>query len=385
MTMTLITHALVYTPDEVLRDAAVLIEGERIRAVGAASEVESPPDAKIIDASGFVLTPGFIELQFNGAFGEDFTENPEAIWRVAQQLPRFGVTAFLPTVITSPMETIAHAMEVVCNLRPPDFKGALPLGLHVEGPFLNFKKKGAHNPKHLRMPNPQQVRSWKSENGVRLVTLAPELPGAAEVIEQLRGQGVVVSAGHSMATIEEAEEAFEKGVTYGTHLFNAMPTLEHRSPNLTGALLTHSNVIVGMIVDGIHVHPAMIKLAWLAKGNQRITLVTDAMAALGMPGGTYRLGDFDVTVDEDAARLADGTLAGSILRPDQALRNLMAFTGCSLGEALPTLTSNPARVLSLKERGKTAPGFIADLVLMTPDGRIQQTFVRGEVFNPQGE
>lgn len=375
----LIRNSTIITPETTLSDASVWISDGKIQAIGKADEFQNRQADQVIDATGLLLAPGFIELQFNGAFGKDFTQEPDSIWEVAQKLPRYGITTFLPTVITSPLETITRAIEVIQHGCPPDFHGALPLGLHLEGPFLNPGRKGAHNPAYIRLPDSEAVKNWSPQNGVRVVTLAPEQPGALDLIRQLCQQGVVVSAGHSLASYEQALAAFEAGVTYGTHLFNAMPPLEHRTPNLIGALLTTPNIPVGLIVDGIHVHPAAVKLAWIAKGNQGITLVTDAMAALGMNPGVYELGDFEVRVDENSARLADGTLAGSILEPAQSLRNLMQYTGCSLSEAIPAITSTPARVLGLTDRGKIKPGFIADLVLLTPQGFVQQTIIQGKV------
>jgi N-acetylglucosamine-6-phosphate deacetylase len=371
-------HARLLTDPQDIQDGAVLIDGQRIAAVGASTDLLCPPGAQALDASGLTLTPGFIDLQFNGAFGLDFTADPTTLWDVAARLPPHGVTSFLPTIITSPLETIATAQAVLRN-PPADFHGATPLGLHIEGPFLNPSKRGAHNPAHLRPPNPAAVSAWSPGSGVRLVTLAPELPRAIEVIESLRARGVVVSAGHSMATYAEALAGLAAGVTYGTHLFNAMPALDHRAPGLAAALLVDPRAIVGLIPDGVHLHPAIVKLIWRAKGPAGVSVVTDAMAALGMPPGVYQLGDFNVTVDGTAARLGDGRLAGSILSLDQAVRNLIAFTGCSLGEALASVTTLPARVLGLTDRGQIAPGCVADLVLLTPDLNVVMTIVRGEV------
>ena len=311
--MLLITNATVCTPDRRLDDTSVLIDDGRIAVLGAAAEVGRPPGARVIDAAGLIACPGFIELQFNGGFGHDFTADPARIWEVAAALPRYGVTAFLPTIITSPLETIAAAQQVVSTGRPGGFRGAEPLGLHVEGPFLNPQKKGAHNPRYLRAPDAGAVAGWSPATGVRLVTLAPELPGALAVIALLADRGVLVSAGHSAAGFDQAKAAFDAGIRYGTHLFNAMPPLQHREPGLPGALLTDARPIVGLIADGVHTHPSIVSLAWQALGSKRLNLVTDAMAALGMPPGTHRLGDFDVSVDATSARLADGTLAGSIL------------------------------------------------------------------------
>lgn len=379
--MRYIHGATLYTPEKILENAAVLVNQGRIVAVDTASALPCPAGAEALEATGLLLVPGFIELQCNGGFGDDFTADPTAIWRVAEQLPRYGVTAFLPTIITSPPEKVALAQEVVTGPRPAGFRGAEPLGLHVEGPFLDPQKKGAHNPAYLRPPSLEAAAGWSPETGVRLVSLAPELPGALEVIRALAGRGVLVGAAHSIATYDEAVAGFDAGIRYGTHLFNAMPALGHRHPGLPGALLAEDRVTVGMIVDGIHVHPAVVKLVWRMLGPGRLNLVTDAMAALDMAPGVYRLGDFEVTVDETSARLADGTLAGSILSLDQALRNLIAFTGCTLRDALATVTTTPAKALDLAgERGSIAPGYVADLVLLSSDLRVQATVVQGDVI-----
>jgi len=380
-----IRGATLYAPDTALEDAAVLIDGGRIIAVDAADALPCPAGADVIDATNLLLVPGFIEMQFNGGFGADFTDDPTTIWRVAEQLPRYGVTSFLPTIITSPAEKVALGQQVVTAGRPAGFRGADPLGLHVEGPFLNLKKKGAHNPAYLRPPSLEAAAGWSPETGVRLVSLAPELPGALDVIRALAGRGVLVGAAHSMATYDEAVAGFDAGICYGTHLFNAMPALGHRDPGLPGALLADDRVTVGLIADGIHVHPALVKLVWRMLGPDRLNLVTDAMAALGMAAGVHLLGDFEVTVDEASARLADGTLAGSILSLDQALRNLIAFTGCTLSDALATITTTPARALGLAhERGRIAPGYVADLVLLTPDLGVQMTVAGGEIIYVRG-
>ena len=332
------THALYIKPGAVMLegqavgDYAVLMEDEHISAVGPADRVPRPAGAQEVIVEDLLLAPGLIDLQINGAFGLDFTDTPSAIWEVAAQLPRYGVTAFLPTIITSPAETVCAAQEVLRQGPPVGFRGAIPLGLHLEGPFLNPEKRGAHNPAYLRLPDAEAIAGWSRDKGVRLVTLAPELPGAIEAIRSLVARGVVVSAGHSMATVEEARAGIEAGITYGTHLFNAMPTLDHREPGLAGALLADTHVTVGMIVDGIHLHPDVVALSWRVKGKQQVSLVTDAMSALGMGPGVYRLGDSNVTVDGISARLPDGRLAGSLLSLDQAVRNLVEFTGCAPAE-----------------------------------------------------
>lgn len=382
--MLYIQHATVLTPHQQIDDGAVLIDGPQILAVGPADEISRPAGADEIDASGLIVVPGFIDLQINGAFGHDFTADPASIWAVAAQLPRYGITSFLPTIVTSPLETVAAAQETIS--RGPNYgpAGAIPLGVHIEGPFLNPEKKGAHNPAYLRLPDPEVIRQWSSARGVRLVTLAPELPGALDLVAVLVKQDVVVSAGHSTATCREAEAGFDAGIRYGTHLFNAMPPLHHREPGLAGALLTDGRPVSGLITDGIHTHPSMIRLAWRALGSGSITLVTDAMAALGMAPGRHLLGDLEVVVDGQSARLLDGTLAGSITSLDAALRNLIAFTGCSLAQALPAVTTTPAKVLGLGTTlGRIAPRYLANLVLLTPDLQVQATIAKGQIVYEQ--
>lgn len=374
-----IRYATIFTPEVRLEGHALGIERGRIAAV--APEAAVPAGAEAFDGRGLSLVPGFIDLQLNGAFGDDFTVAPETIWQVAAGLGRYGVTSFLPTIITSPLEQVGKGQEVLAAGAPAGWRGAIPLGLHSEGPFLNQQKKGAHNPRHLRLPSRDAVAAWAPEHHVRLVTLAPELPGALEVVRTLVDRGVVVSAGHSMATYAEAEAGFAAGIRYGTHLFNAMPPLEHREPGLPGALLTNADLTVGIIPDGIHVHPSIVALAWTAKGARRLNIVTDAMAALGKPPGKYVLADQEVTVTAQDARLASGTLAGSVLAMDEAVRRLVAFTGAPLSEALATVTSTPADLLGIgRERGRIVVGACADLVLLTPALEVVATLVEGQLI-----
>jgi len=376
--MLAIRHATLLTPDATLDDATVLLDDGRVVAVGG-PELAVPAGAAVRDAAGLLLTPGLIDLQVNGGFGLDFTADPETIWDVAAALPRFGVTAFLPTVITSPPATPQTAQRVLVGGPPAGWAGARPLGLHLEGPFLNPGKKGAHNPAYLRQPSAAGLGDWSPATGVRLVTLAPELPWARQAITALAGRGVVVSAGHSLATFDEAAAGFDSGARYATHLFNAMPTLHHREPGLVAAALADPRVVAGLIPDGLHVHPALVRLVWQLLGPDRLNLVTDAMAAMGMDPGEYLLGDFRVTVDAGSARLADGTLAGCVLSLDAILRAFIAFTGASLAGALPTVTTTPARLLGLDgQLGRVAPGYAADLTLLTPDLRVVETFVGGK-------
>ncbi len=375
-----IANATIITPVVTLNQGNVFIADGLVEAVGSNDQCPIPDEAPFLDATGMIIAPGFIDLQFNGAFGHDLTYDPAALWQIGAALTRYGVTSFLPTIITAPLPTVRLAQQIWLEGSPEGYSGSTPLGLHVEGPYLNPEKKGAHDPAHLRLPSLNEVISWSPEMGIRLVTLAPELPGALDVISALAQKGVVVSAGHSMATYDETRLGIMAGIRYATHLFNAMMTLHHRQPGLIGALLADERVTIGLIPDGLHVHPALMKMIWPMTHDGRLNLVTDAMSALGMSPGNYKLGSHEVLVSDDRATLDNGTLAGSVLSLDQALRNLLKYTGCSPAEALRTITSTPASLIGLSGRkGQIAPGYDADLVLLSPDFQVMATFVGGQM------
>ncbi len=337
-----------------------------------------------LDATGLLVVPGFLDLQCNGAAGVDITTEPEGLWEVAAALPRWGVTAWLPTVVTAPATIRARALAALRSGPDRESPGerpvAVPLGLHLEGPFLAPERRGAHPAEHLRSPDPALVaeEGWSRQAGVSLVTLAPELPGALDVARDLVAAGVVVSAGHSSASAERATVAIDAGVTAVTHLFNTMAPLHHREPGLAGVALTDERVRVGAIADGLHLHPAAVALAARALG-ERLCLVTDAVAALGMPAGRVPLGTLEAFATPDGVRLADGTLAGSDLSLDRAVRNLMAFAGVSLSAAVSAVTASPAALLGLDDRGVIRPGAVGDLVLLDPSGRVVATVIGGRV------
>ncbi len=369
-------------PDRLIKDGAIIIDGDKIAAAGTAAEIQKPFGAESIDAHGLHLAPGFIDWQLNGGFGLDFSENPANMWKTGERLPEHGVTSFLPTIISSPMDMYDSARDNILHGKPVNYSGAQPLGLHFEGPYLNPAKKGAHNPDHLRKPDLAEIADWTRKQGVWVVSLAPELANSYDQIRFLCSQDVIVSAGHSMAGYDQAREAFDLGVSAATHLFNAMPGLDHRDPGLAAACMQSEKVTVGLIPDGIHVHPAMVDLAWKIKHKGKVAIVTDAMTALGMPPGAYGLGDFEVTVDETSARLKNGTLAGSILRMDQAVRNMMTFCGCSLQEAVNSASLNVARLIKAPHKGRILPGADADLVLLDAEAQIVSTFAKGrQVFS----
>jgi N-acetylglucosamine-6-phosphate deacetylase len=293
---------------------------------------------------------GLIDLQVNGAAGHDLTEEPEALWAVGEALAGYGVSGWLPTLVSPSWAIVERAQVALAGGPPAGYRGAAALGWHLEGPFLAPSRAGAHDPASLRAPDVGAVRDWSPATGVRLVTLAPELPGALEVANRLVAAGVVVSAGHSAATFDEAKSGFDAGIRAVTHLFNAMSPLDHRDPGLPGAALLDDRVTIGLIPDGLHVHPAMVRLVRAVVGGDRLAIVTDAIAALGMAPGGYRLAGRDVVYDEaeGSARLATGGLAGSVLSMDRAVRNLAEFTGCSETEARAAATTVPSRLLGIE-------------------------------------
>lgn len=358
--------------------ARLTIEDGLIKAVEINQNVR-PQDADIYLPDSYLVS-GLIDLQINGGLGYDFTNQPESVYQLAAQLPRWGCTGFLPTLVTSDFEAYQHSLKIIGEAQH-SAKGARIFGAHLEGPYLNPNYKGAHDSRYLRPPNLAEVQKLLAAGPVRMMTLAPELPGALEIIRFLAQQGIVVSTGHSGANYEEAQAAFKAGASYVTHLFNAMPPIHHRNPGLiVAALNTESpfRPFVGVIADGIHIHPTVLKMV----AHAPITLVTDAMAGMGMEPGEYRLADLDVIVDEIVARLSDesNTLAGSILTLDQAVRNAIKFFDLSLNKAVQLASLNPATVLGLQHQyGQVSPGFRADIAVLDRNLQVQMTLVNGEI------
>jgi len=381
MSSLVITADTIVLADRILAGGAVVVVDGLIAEIEEARSIAIDQGVRRIDAAGLILAPGLLDIQLNGGFGSDFTDEAETIWAVGTRLPEYGVTGFVPTVVTSDMAARERMLSALAAGPPDGYRGATPLGAHFEGPFLSPNAAGAHDSAYLRLPSEadSDVAGWSSETGVRMVTLAPELDGAIDLVSALTSRGVVVSAGHSAANREQAVAAFDAGVTYATHLFNAMPPLGHRQPGLAGAALADTRVAVGLIADGLHVHRDVIRIAAQAAGHERISLVTDATAGLGMEPGRYLLGGQDVVVDPESVRLADdGRLAGSALSADEALRRFASMSGWSAVEVLATMTSTPRRLLGLADRGTLRVGARADMTVFTSDLRLIGTFVGGE-------
>jgi N-acetylglucosamine-6-phosphate deacetylase len=343
--------------------SSVLVSDGRIAALDGEADAVA---ARVIVGEGLRAVPGFIDLQVNAVDERDFTTDPGAMWQVGETLARHGVTAFLPTVVTSPRGAVEAALHALAA-RPPDPCGAFPLGLHVEGPFISPARRGAHEERHLRTPDLDEIASWVAA-GARIVTIAPELPGAVAAIERIVAAGAVASIGHTDADDRTAIGAVEAGARYATHLFNAMPPLHHRAPGAVGALLDDDRVTIGLIADGVHVDPLIMRLvARLAPS--RVSLVSDAVCR--------RLTDAPLAADGDAARLADGTLAGGVHSLDHGVRTFAAATG-SLAAAIDAVTAVPARLLGLEDgRGALRVGGRADLVLLDEALEVAGTIVAG--------
>jgi N-acetylglucosamine-6-phosphate deacetylase len=302
--------------------------------------------------------------------------------RFEAQLIKHGVTAYLPTTVTAPEDRILQALEFLG--KPAQSSGsrgrAHSLGIHLEGPFISHAKRGVHPPANLVQPSPGVLeRFWQASQGtIRAMTIAPELPGAAETIRHARTLGVHSSLGHSNATYAEAQIGIAAGADHATHTFNAMRPLDHREPGILGAVLENDGLSADIIADGIHVDPSIVRLFLRAKGGDKAVLITDAISATGMPDGAYKLGDFEVQV-KDGRCESEGKLAGSILTLDRAVRNVMSFANWRLDRAVKLVTLNPARLLGITDqRGIVAPGRRADLVVLNSEGRVLQTIIAGE-------
>lgn len=340
-----------------------------------------PDEVPDVDLPDGLLAPGLVDLQVNGYYGHDMVDAAEDGWRtVVSRLPETGVTAFLPTFITAPVSTQAEALRRARDLLPDLPPGARVLGVHLEGPFLSEKRKGAHNAAHLTDPAPGDIATLLETGLVKLVTLAPERNGALEAIRTLTGAGVLVSVGHSDATAAQVAAAADAGARKVTHVFNAQTGVHHRDPGVAVQALIDERLSPGLILDLHHVGPEVATLVLRAAAG-RVVLVTDAASAAGMPPGTYDLGGEPITMPEQGPPLrADGTIAGSGLRLDEAVGNAVAL-GVDPADAVDAATRIPADLVGRPDLGRIAPGAAADLVWLGPDHRALATWVNGqEVF-----
>jgi len=383
--MLAITARALFTPLEKIEQPLVLVDGDKIVRISSRFSAEIPAGAKHIDFEDSFFAPGLIDLHVHGAMGYDLMQDDAAGAAAFEKfLVRHGVTSYYPTTVTASLGDTLRALERLgrsveqAETRTQDSR-ACPLGIHLEGPFLSHLRRGVHPPDRLLTPTLDTFnRFWQASQGkIKIMTIAPELPGALEVITEAVKLGVCVSLGHSDATLEQTKAGIAAGGCHATHTFNAMRPLGHRDPGIVGEVLSNVSVTADIIADGVHLHPSIVRVFLRAKGVERTVLVTDATSATGMPDGRYMLGSLEVEV-RDGKCLHDGKLAGSVLTLDQAVRNAMKFAGIDLQQALRLATLNAARAVKTSQ-GVLQEGSTADLAVLAPSGEIRATIARGAI------
>jgi N-acetylglucosamine-6-phosphate deacetylase len=392
--MIVLCASSLYTPREEIKNPLLFIEDGLISAVSSRDQQEIPQNATVIDLtkidlaknglSDAILAPGFVDIHMHGGAGIDVMRNsPAELPHLNQFLTTHGVTGYFPTTVAAPLDQTYQALDGLADAieSAPSQDGAVqaqPLGIHLEGPFLSHKRRGVHPPEYLVEPTPEIFeRLWQAARGhVSMMTIAPELPGALEVIAEAARRKVLVSIGHSDALLETARAGVRAGARHATHTFNAMRPLDHRDPGILGEVLTDNQLTADIIADGIHLAPEVVQIFLRTKGLDRSVLITDATAAAGMPDGIYQLGPIQVTV-KDGKCMKDGGLAGSVLTMDRAVRNVTQFAGWSLRDAVRAATLNATQAAGLARHGRLAPGAEANIVVLSPAGEVLRTFVRG--------
>ncbi len=376
-----------FTPLERIDEAALLIDEGIIAAVGPREGISFPAHARVVDFGDAILAPGLIDIHIHGGAGHDvMEESGESLAAIERMMAQHGVTSYCPTTVTAPMDQTLKALEGLgkavqhaeTNSRshPPR---ARPLGIHLEGPFLSHARRGVHPSLYLQSPSENLFNQmWDAAAGrIRVLTIAPELDGALELITNASRRGVCVSIGHSNATLAQALAGIQAGARHATHSFNAMRRLDHRDPGLLGAILTDRAVTADIIADGLHVDPVVVDLFMRAKGVDGAVLITDGISATGMPDGTYRLGSFEVELRGNRCE-SHGKLAGSVLTLDCAVRNAIQFAHLGFQDSLRMATLNPARVLGIAHRkGALQVGADADIAVFSPAFEVRQTIVGG--------
>jgi N-acetylglucosamine-6-phosphate deacetylase len=363
-----------------LQSGDITIDGTSIREVGHRSDAPG----NVVDATGMIVMPGFIDVHTHGGGGGNLhTTHEEEIHRYARWAPTTGVTSFLIGVVGTPNALPAEQLRTAVQAIDSWWEGAEPLGIHLEGPYINAARRGAHMVSWLRKPSSMEAEQvLRLTNGhLRLITLAPELPEAPAMIQRMIAAGVTVSMGHTDATYEQAKEAIRLGITHATHCCNAMRPLHHRDPGPLSAISQTPQVYGELIVDGVHVHPAMLRVMIKLLGPKRTIVITDALSAAGSAEDTtFYFAGQPAQLIHGAARLADGTITGSVLTMDQALRNLLHMTSVSLQEAVRMLTLNPARAARVAQRkGRLRAGYDADILLFDKSLSLQATLCQGNV------
>jgi N-acetylglucosamine-6-phosphate deacetylase len=382
-TRLLVENARVYGPDRVAEPGWLLTEGRQIIGMGHGRppQFDGDQSTRTLDAHGRHLLPGFIDLHVHGAVGHEVMDaSAEGLRAMARCFAQRGVSSFLPTTWTAPAEATLRALDTIASVRGAVAGGASILGAHLEGPYLNVAKCGAQDPRHIRRADPEETNTLLDRGIIRLLALAPEYAENLQLIDDCVRRGVTVSIAHTNATYEQVLEAVERGASQVTHAFNAMTGFGHRELGVAGAMLAVPQVRAELIADTVHVHPAAMKVLVAAKGTAGVILITDAIRAAGMPDGDYGIDSRTVTVRDGAVRLPDGTLAGSVLTMDVALRNIVAATGLPLHELWPLTSLNAARAIGLSAaKGSLEVGKDADLVLLDDRFHVQLTVAEGAV------
>jgi N-acetylglucosamine-6-phosphate deacetylase len=391
------TAGRLLTPTDSVEHPLVLVDQGRVFEISARGSRQVPAGIAASDFGDAVMAPGYIDLHIHGSAGYDvMDETADALPAIEHLLAQHGVTSYFPTTVTAPMDATLRALERLAdaiekrecennnnNNNEDGKRRALPLGIHLEGPFISPARRGVHPPENLLAPTLTTFeRFWQAARGrIRMMTIAPELEGAPEVIAEAARRGVCLSMGHSDADFAAAERGIAAGARHATHTFNAMRplshnTLDNRSPGILGAVLTDHRVSADIIADGVHLDPVIVKLFAKAKGPEQTVLITDATSAAGMPDGRYRLGSLEVDV-RDGKCMMDGKLAGSVLTMDRAVRNLARFAEWDLPQAVAAASRNPARAARIANKGVLAAGADADFVVLSPEGEVLRTFVGG--------
>jgi N-acetylglucosamine-6-phosphate deacetylase len=387
MAMMVIQAGRAFTPQEEIADAAIVIEDGKIARIGRRDEIQVPAGAKEILARDMTVIPGFVDIHVHGAGGHDvMSSTEEALSTVAKTVARHGTTSLVATTVTAPpdetrrcLEDIARYIASPANIATPTVPTAEIAGIHLEGPFISATRRGVHPAGAIAKPSIALLDRYLEAAGgtARILTLAPEIPGALELVEHAYARGVVVALGHTDATYEQAHTAIFRGARHAVHVFNAMRPFSHRETGVIGAVLTDDSVTAEIIADGVHVDDPAIRLLLAAKGPELVILVSDGTAATGMRDGSYRLGTFDVTVSGGVCRNREGKLAGSTLTLDRALQHMVRL-GVPLIEAVRMATLNPAQRVGMAERkGVLAAGADADMIFLTPELKVANVYTRG--------